>query len=237
MRFASILCLTLSMLGCSESTTTQRSPTVPTPPATTPPPSSPPTSSSVTCRTYPTAATVTMTRGRLYGSNQLTGSFDSAADTATVTVEACTTAVSTYRSTSDFVDEVGVIPTLTMQTSTTTTSGGGCDLGTRTVNYVYDSQRRLKSSTTGSVVTTYTAWDSAGRPIAGSYPGTTIANTYNDSTRTWVKTEAGGVTGKGIWTTTVTYDANGAQTSVVIISGAITETTTFNTTATAQVCK
>jgi hypothetical protein len=85
-----------------------------------------------------------------------------------------------------------VIPGLTMQTSTTTTSGGGCDSGTETVNNVYDSQRRLVSSTTGGVVTTYTAWDSVGRPTAGSYPGTTIANTYNDLTRTWVKTQTGG---------------------------------------------
>jgi len=146
-------------------------------------------------------------------------------------------AVSTYRSTADFVDEVRVIPSLTMQTSTTTTFGGGCDLGTETVNYVYDSQRRLVSSTTGGVVTTYTAWDDVGRPTAGRYPGTTIANTYNDSTRTLVKTQTGGITGRGTWTTTVTYDANGAQTSVVVISGAVTESTTFNTTATAQVCK
>jgi hypothetical protein len=37
MRFAPILCLTLSIFGCSESST-QRSPTGPTPPVTTPPP-------------------------------------------------------------------------------------------------------------------------------------------------------------------------------------------------------
>jgi YD repeat-containing protein len=228
-----MICLTLCALGCSESSTTQRSPTVPTPPAMTPPP----TSSAVTCRTYPTAATVTMTRGALFGSSQLTGSFNSSANTATITVGACTTGVSTYRSTADFVEEIRVIPRLTMQTSTTTTSGGDCDSGTSTVNYVYDSQRRLVSSTTGVVVTTYTAWDNLGRPTAGSYPGTTIANTYNDSTRTWVQMYRGGVTGAGNWTTTVTYDANGAQTSVVTISGAVTETTTFNTTATAQVCK
>ena len=232
MRFASIICLTLSIWGCSESSTAQRSPTVPTPPVTTPPP----TSGSGPCRTYPTAATVPMARGALTQMPQLTGSFDSSANTATVTVGTCTTAVSTYRSTADFVDEVRVIPSLTMQTSTTTTFGGDCDSGTSTVSHVYDSQRRLVSSTTGGVVTTYTAWDSVGRPTAGSYPGTTIANTYNDSTRTWVQTQRGGVTG-ATRTTTVTYDANGAQTSVVVISGAITATTTFNTTATAQVCK
>ena len=37
MRFASIICLTLTIFGCSESST-QRSPTGPTPPLTTPPP-------------------------------------------------------------------------------------------------------------------------------------------------------------------------------------------------------
>jgi YD repeat-containing protein len=110
-------------------------------------------------------------------------------------------------------------------------------LGTETVNYVYDSQRRLVSSTTGGGRHYLYRVGRRRPPDAGSYPGTTIANTYNDSTRTLVKTQTGGITGRGTWTTTVTYDANGAQTSVVVISGAVTETTTFNTTATAQVCK
>ena len=233
MRIASIICLTFTILGCSESST-QRSPTTPTPAVASPPP----TSGSASCRTYPTAATVTMTRGALTQTGQLTGSFNASANTATVTVALaneglCSTSESRYRSTEDFVDEVRVIPGLTMQTSTTTTFSGACDSGTATVDHVYDSQRRLVSSTTRGDTTTYTVWDSAGRPTAGSSPGTTIENTYDNSTRT-VQTQTRGAATS---TTTVTYDGNGAQTSIVYTAGGVTTTTTFNTTATGQVCK
>ena len=89
-------------------------------------------------------------------------------------------------------------------------------------------------SSTTDRATTYFSWDSAGRPTAGSSDGTSIANAYDDATRTLVQTFQNGAATR---TSTATYDVNGAQTSIVIISGAITETTTFNTTATEQVCK
>jgi hypothetical protein len=46
MRFASMLCLTLSILGCSENSP-QRAPTAPTVPVTTPPPTPPPPSNKI----------------------------------------------------------------------------------------------------------------------------------------------------------------------------------------------
>jgi YD repeat-containing protein len=120
-----------------------------------------------------------------------------------------------------------------------TTNGPACGGTTSTVSYNYDASGRLTSTVTTALgvssTTTYTAWDSSGRPTAGSFPGTTIANSYNDATRTWVQTltPARG----GASTTTTTFDANGNQVTVVNTSGNVTSTTTFNTTATARVCK
>jgi hypothetical protein len=146
----------------------------------------------------------------------------------------CTTSVSTYRSVADFVDEVRVVPGLSMQLSTTTTNTGACGSGTNTATFTYDGQRRVTALSSGASVTTYTAWDSAGRPTAGSFPGTTIANVYNDATRTWTQTQ---VTGANTSTTTTTFDANGAQLTIVNVTGGNQATTTFTNTATAQVCK
>lgn len=195
-----------------------------------------------TCRTYPTAATVTTTSGNQTINAQLTGAFDTSTNRATVTTafangNPCTSSVSSYRSKDDFVDEVRVIPGVSLQTSTTTTNTG-CGTGTFTVNYSYDAQRRL-TSTSQTVLgvtstTTYTAWDGSGRPTQGSFPGTTIANTYDDSARTWVQTQTGGGT---VSTTTMTFDANGNQVSVVNRTGNFTSTTNFNITTTGRVCK
>jgi hypothetical protein len=142
--------------------------------------------------------------------------------------------VSTYRSVADFVDEVRVVPGLSMQISTSTTNTGACGFGTNTAAFTYDSQRRVASVSSGTSTTVYTAWDGSGRPTAGSFTGTTIANVYNDATRTWVQTQ---VTGANTSTTTTTFDANGLQLTVVNVSGGNQSTTTFTNTATAQVCK
>jgi hypothetical protein len=175
---------------------------------------------------------------------RLTGAFSTSNNTLTITTMSangnpCTTSVSTYRSRDDFVDEVRVIPGVLMQTTTTTTNSGGCGSGTSTVNYTYDSQRRLTSFTTSALgvsgTTTYTAWDSSGRPTAGSFPGTTISNVYDDAARTMTQTQTPSSGGSS--TTVTTVDANGNQVSVVVRSGPVTTTTTFANTATAQVCK
>jgi hypothetical protein len=202
-----------------------------------------PGSGSGICRTYATAADVTTTAlGQTFNA-RLTAAFNTSNNTSTITTMSatgapCTTSVSSYRSKDDFVDEVRVIPGVLMQTSTTTTNSGGCGSATSTVNYSYDSQRRLTSFTTSvfgvSNTTTYTAWDSSGRPTAGSFPGTTIQNVYDDAARTLTQTQT---TGGSSSRTVTTVDANGNQLSVVATSGSVTSTTTFTNTATAQVCK
>jgi YD repeat-containing protein len=191
------------------------------------------------CRTYPTSAAVAATTFNITQNLLLTGAFNPSTSTSTVTTAfvsgaPCTTSVSAYRSVADFVDEVRVIPGVMLQTSTTTTNTGACGSGMSVATFTYDAQRRLTSIASGGSMTTYTAWDGAGRPTAGSFPGTTIANVYNEATRTWTQTQT---TGASVSTTTITYDANGNQLMVVNTTGPIVTTTTFTNTATAQVCK
>jgi hypothetical protein len=103
-----------------------------------------------------------------------------------------------------------------------------------TVTYTYDGQRRLKSMTSIGGTTTYTAWDNAGRPTAGTSNGITIANVYNDAARTLTQTQ----TSNGGQSVNVqTFDANGIQLKVVNTDSNGTSTTTYNNTSTAQVCK
>jgi YD repeat-containing protein len=118
--------------------------------------------------------------------------------------------------------------------SVTTANAGSCGTGTSTSTFNYDSQRRLVSVVSGGQPTTYTAWDSAGRPTSGSFGNTTIVNTYNDATRTWVQLQA---TGASTSTTTTTFDANGIQLSVVNVTGPNQSTTTYTNLVTNQVCR
>lgn len=169
----------------------------------------------------------------------LTGAFNSSTNQSTVvtlfaTGAPCTTSVNSYLSTADFVDEVRVIPPVTLQTATSTTNAGACGSGTSNVTYSYDSSRRLTAFTSAGGTTSYTAWDSSGRPTTGSFPGTSISNVYNDAARTLTQTQTAG---GAISVSTITYDANGTNILVVNTSGAIVSTTTFTVTSTAQACK
>lgn len=200
-------------------------------------------STSGTCRTYPTAADVSVRQGATTQNARLTASFNTSNNTMTITTltaagVTCTTSVDTYQSRADFVDEIRVIPGVTLTTMRSTTNSAGCGGVNSSVTYAYDGQRRLTSFSTlvlgVTSTTSYTAWDSSGRPTVGSFPGATINNSYNDAARTLTQSQtSGGSTS----TTTVTYDANGNQVTSVVTSGNVTSTTTFTNTATAQVCK
>ena len=200
-------------------------------------------SGSGTCRTYPTATNVAVTQFNTTMTARLTASFNTSNNTNTITTisatgATCTTSVDTYRSKDDFVDEVRVVPGLTLVMARATTNSPSCGGVNSTVSYAYDSQRRLTSFSTTALgvtgATTYTAWDSSGRPTVGGFPGTTIQNVYNDAARTLTQTQTGG---GSVSTSTITYDANGNQVTSVVTSGNVTSTTTFTNTATAQVCK
>jgi YD repeat-containing protein len=230
LRTALAIALAASAAGCSGSSSSGSSnPTGPSGGGTTP-----------TCRTYPTATTVTTTALGVTMNALLTAAFNTSTNQATITVSfvggaLCSTAVHSYRSTADFVDEVRVIPPTPLELSTTTTNSGSCGTGTGTATSTYDAQRRVVQVTTPGGTTTYTAWDSSGRPTAGTLStGGTISNVYNDAARTLTQTQT---TSAGTSVGTQTYDANGAQLSIVVTGQAGSSTTTFNNTSTATVCK
>jgi hypothetical protein len=109
------------------------------------------------------------------------------------------------------VDEVAVIPPLTLSSSTTTTiSGGTVPPSTGTATRTYDGQKRLLTQVSVSQgqtsTTTYTAWDSAGRPTAATVvsggQSTSQSFTYDNATRTQTSSNAG-------VTCTQTFDQNG----------------------------
>ncbi len=171
----------------------------------------------------------------------LTGAFNAGTNQATITISfvgggLCSTAVHSYRSVADFVDEVRVIPPVPLVLSTTTTNSGSCGTGTGTSTNTFDAQRRLTqtSGPTGNI--TYSAWDTSNRPTTGTFStGGTISNVYNDAARTITQTQtaSGGTT-----VITMNFDANGAQTMVAVTTGTVvTSTTTFNNTSTTTVCK
>ena len=169
------------------------------------------------------------------------GSFDRSARKATVQTNfasgaPCSTNVVSYNSVADFVDEVRVIPPISLATTAVNTNSGACGAGTATTTYVYDSQRRVTQLTNGtSATTTYTAWDSSGRPTAGTSGGATLSLVYDDGARTYTTTQSppGGTQS----VSTLSFDANGAQTKIVLVQGGVTTTTTFTNLATATVCK
>jgi YD repeat-containing protein len=150
----------------------------------------------------------------------------------------CTTAVFNYASIADFVDEVRVIPGVTLAVSNTQTNSAACGSGSGTVTFSYDSMRRLTGFSNPGGTTTYTAWDSSGRPTAGvTSTGTTISTVYDDMARALTQTLT---TAAGVKTVSVqSFDANGNQTTVVELdaSGVPKSTLTYNIMSTAQVCK
>ena len=224
------LALALAGTACGSSSSSSSNPSNPTAPGGT----------SGACRTYPTTANVTTTALGVTQTAMLTGSFNASTNQATITISftggaLCSTAVHTWRSTADFVDETRVIPPRPLVLTTVTTNSGACGSGTGTSTNTYDSQRRLATQTSSAGgTTTYTAWDSSNRPTAGTMSnGGTIANVYNDAARTVTQTQVSGGTTS---VSTQTFDANGAQTQIVVTTSGVTSTTTFTNTATATVC-
>ena len=202
------------------------------------------TSSGNSCRTYPTNASVTTTTtaSNITFNALETGAFDSSTKKSTVTTvftngALCSVLVTSYNSVADFVDEVRVIPGVFLSTANVNTNSGACGTGTASNTFTYDAQRRLTQVTnTAGGVTTYTAWDSAGRPTTGSTNGgLSITSAYDDAARTVTQTQ---VASNGTRTvSTQTFDADGAQLRMVVVEGNVTTTTTFTNTTTAKVCK
>ncbi len=196
------------------------------------------------CRTYFTNENITT---RTSGTNIVfnaiqSANFDTSTKKATTTVKfangsVCGTGVATYNSVADFVDEVRVIPPVFLAVGTTSGGGGACGGGgsaAGSLTYHYDSSRRLTGWTAvPGETTTFTAWDSSGRPTTGTTSkGGTLSYVYDDGARTLTATSNPGNT-----VSTLTFDANGNMIKQVLLTGGVTVTTTFDITSTATVCK
>ena len=162
-----------------------------------------------------------------------------------------------YNSVADFVDEVRVVPPVSRWTRNSvigTPISGSCGpgSGSASITPTYDSQGRLAVVvavgqvtpplvTVGTSTTTYSAWDSFGRPTAGtvivrssrpspvSFTGT-VSVSYDNAARTTRTTTL--ISGQQT-VSTITYDANGNIVSTVGPEGLTTSTTT----STARICR
>jgi hypothetical protein len=147
------------------------------------------------------------------------------------------TGVATYTSVANFVDEVSAIPPRDLATSYVATQTGAP--GSSATN-VFDGNGRITSrsnmSAAGVGTTTYTSWDSAGRPTGASDVGpgysNTLVITMNDTLRTRTTSVNGGQV-----ITVETFDANGNITSQSSSGGGATNSTAFTTNSTQRVCK
>jgi YD repeat-containing protein len=150
------------------------------------------------------------------------------------------TQTSRFASRADIVDEVSVIPPLSRSLGTTTvTTVSGFSLTTTATNS-YDSQRRLTST---AIVTspvplsttfTYSAWDTSGRPTAGTVaispgPSGSVSITYNNADRTVTRND-------GLNTCTQRYDPNG-NIQGETCTGTSPSTTNVTVQSTVQICK
>jgi YD repeat-containing protein len=201
-------------------------------------------SSGPACRTYFTNENITT---RTSGTNIVfnaiqSANFDTSTKKATTQVKftngsVCGTGVASYNSVADFVDEVRVIPPVFLAVGTTSAGGGSCGGGAAaagSLTYHYDGSRRLTGWTAvPGDTTTFTAWDSSGRPTTGTTSsGGTLSLVYDDGARTSTATSNPGNT-----ISTLTFDANGNMIKQVLVTGGATVTTTFDITSTATVCK
>src|SRR5439155_4264442 len=195
--------------------------------------------SGATCRTFATKSTAIDDGTPSATGLTVTGSFNSSTRqfTATTTFPGdssiCTTVVFNYSSIADFVDEMSVVPGRALTTQTMSSSCAGA-AATSTRTYTYDGQRRVTQVVQDGQTTTYTAWDSAGRPTAGVISGgPSLSDVFDDASRTDVSTSIN----KGVTTIArLTYDANVILLSEVHLTGP-PHTITWTINSTGTVCK
>ncbi len=205
------------------------------------------TTTSTSCRTGIATYRIVTTGGGFTSTTTGSCTFNSGAvegtctNSYTDTLGSAFTSVSTTRHASrgDVVDEVAVIPPLNRSLGTTTTVSGAGLNSTNTATNTYDGQRRLVMTTAVSQTaglpsvtstTTYTTWDSAGRPTAGSTVAggvtTPVSYAYDNATRTQTQTSGG-------TSCTQTFDTNGNP----LVGNCAGAVATFTTLTTQQVCR
>jgi hypothetical protein len=140
----------------------------------------------------------------------------------------------------DIVDEIAVIPPLTYMLRAAGTQTGNPTPGT--VTNSFDANRRItktvNTSAGGESTTTYSAWDSAGRPTEAHDVGKGFSNrrsvTYDDAARTRTTLVNGGPL-----RTVETFDANGNQIETLATSGgaAVASKTAITVVSSQRLCK
>jgi hypothetical protein len=207
------------------------------------------------CRTYDTSGTVVSLTGTLKGTTNFSGVYDPWAKRTTQQVtyndgrglQLAFTQVTTYASPDDLVAEVVrlqqpaqlsttpparqtlVVPPLTRFVRIAASGAIGF-----TLTNTFDGNGRLTGSThvqpAGRTLTSYTAWDSSGRPTAGTVRSTTQSSTlsivYDDNARSSTTTTT---SGNMVVTGTQTYDVNGnprVYTQSSNLSATVSTTTT-----------
>jgi YD repeat-containing protein len=193
------------------------------------------------CRNYGTVQLVNQFPSSITSAySSLSGKYDTSQRQASFVLASsfngpiCSTTVVTYGSTSDFVDEISVIPPKVLASSQAISLSDACGGTTTNLVYAYDSQRRLlRVVSSAGDTTTYTAWDTSGRPTLGSFSsGGTVSTAYDSAGRTMTSTQSKG----GVTSTIVnTFDVNGILISAV--DSGTGQTTTYTVTATEQICK
>jgi hypothetical protein len=203
------------------------------------------------CRTYATQWLATSTFGQPVSSS---ASFSATDATLTQTSPAGSAQVvrrTVYQNVADFIDEPTVVGrALSLRTESCANAncvGGLLDVETPT----YDSQRRRTGLTrtlngVSLIVETYSAWDSQGRPTAGTrtQPGECVAPLsllYDDAARTVTVAPTGlglGVACLGAYFSSAqSYDADGNLISDSESGGGTSTTAISTIAATAHLCK
>ena len=154
-------------------------------------------------------------------------SFDRAAKTTTCTnrfkdsrgIPTTSVAITTFASLDDTIDEIKAIPPLRRSIRTDVTTKTNSSSTKSSIANTYDAQkgllREVGTGPTGvQYTTTYTSWDSKGRPTSGTTVHTggknNIALTYNDAARTQTMT---GVSQGPSVNCSATFDVNGHSVS------------------------
>jgi len=190
------------------------------------------------CRTYTTTATDLETNANAVPpftlTNTYTTTFNASTNqlttTGTVTSSiGCSgpfTSTVTYPSVAAFVAEVGVIPPLHRKIHIER-SANACGARAAAFVFTYDAQNRVTQF--GS--TSYTAWDSLGRPIAGTVragAGISVSLAYDNAARKTTLTLGGNPASA----TVTTFDANGNSIGITNQQTGTTAVTTVHSTTT-----
>lgn len=229
--------------GGKSSPSSSTTPTTPTPPP-----------QAQVCRTYATTYTISDTRTGGSATQNVTCTFQTGprqlvcqfAVSDSFCGNSTTNQTTSYASVDDFVDEVaggvgGRILNQGLQGSRTGTGAPvGCAAsGSWTSTNSFDAQRRptqmVFTSGPATVTTTYTQWDSLGRPTRATISGgTTNVWTYDDANRTVTLVQTSPSSNA---TNVLTYDANVNGVRSVTTAPGSTQTLVFTNSTTAQVCK